>query len=75
MPLPRLSEKNLQAVIRTASGEELFLMGYMIGYLDNASKTPAQSHVTAMKAFIAGDIFTTPGRAAVKSAMAAHVND
>jgi hypothetical protein len=75
VPLPRLSEANLEAVIRTAASEEVFLIGYMIGYLDHAGKTPAKSHVGAMKAFAASDIFTTAGRAAVKAAMAAHVND
>jgi hypothetical protein len=75
LPVPRLSENDLEANIRSAAQQNLFLQGYMIGYLDHAGKTPAQTHVDAMKAFSSKDIYTTRGRIAIKAAMAAHVND
>jgi hypothetical protein len=77
MPLPRLSENDLQANIRSSAQQNLFLMGYVIGYLDSAGKTPAQVHIDqAVLPFAGNDqVYTTTGRAPVKAVMAATVDD
>jgi len=75
MPAARLTEDQLQAVIRTAVPEEQFLLGYVLGYADHAAVGVSQSMVDAVKPLISQNIFNAAGRARVKAAMVAHVAD